>query len=206
MITWYFNVMNIYWYRFVRGFLYHVVFRYMGGIQVKGLDNFPKEGPVIILSNHISNLDAPAIACSMNREFFSMAKDELFRIVLMDKLISSLGAFPVKRGQGDMNAMKTAIRILKEGNALLIFPEGTRGKGDELLPLQSGFTLLVEKSNAVVLPVIISGTNKMGKDDFKGISCNIGKPLSYSDISCGTRSERRNTFVEKVQKAMQDLM
>lgn len=80
----------------------------------EGEGHIPKEGPVVLCSNHISNLDPPLVGITTTRQVYFMAKEELFRIPVLSGLIHRFGAFPVKRGAGDLKSLKTAIQLLKK--------------------------------------------------------------------------------------------
>ncbi len=128
------------------------------GYRIKGLENLPSEGPVIVACNHLSLWDPIIVGCTMNRPVYFMAKEELFELPVLGKLLPELGAFPVKRGQGDIGAIRKSIAVLKEGKVLGIFPEGTRSKSGELQEALSGIVLIMEKSKAPVLPVKVIGS------------------------------------------------
>ncbi|MGB9779383.1 MAG: lysophospholipid acyltransferase family protein [Caldanaerobacter sp.] len=149
-----------------------VIFR----IKVKGIENIPKKGPVIICPNHISLLDPPVVGALLNRRIYFMAKEELFRNPFLKLLLGTgLGAFPVKRGTADLSAIKTALNHLKKGRAVGIFPEGTRSKTGKLQKAEPGVAMLAIKSKAPVVPVGIKG--KYGL--FSKITINIGKPITF---------------------------
>ncbi|MDQ6807753.1 MAG: 1-acyl-sn-glycerol-3-phosphate acyltransferase, partial [Actinomycetota bacterium] len=113
----------VYW--IVRAFLqpfFHIYFRY----NRIGREHIPSEGPVIIASNHRSFLDPFVIGTMARRPMYYVAKSELFRHRWQSWILSSLGAFPVLRGTGDVDMIETAKAILARGDIVLMFPEGTR--------------------------------------------------------------------------------
>ncbi|MGB9678585.1 MAG: lysophospholipid acyltransferase family protein [Thermoanaerobacteraceae bacterium] len=149
-----------------------IIFR----IKVEGIQNIPEKGPIIICPNHISLLDPPVIGALINRRVYFMAKAELYKNPILGFLLKKgLGAFPVKRGTADFSAIKTALSYLKKGQAVGIFPEGTRSKNGKLKDAEAGVSLLAIKSRALVIPIGISG--KYGL--FSKINIRIGKPLSF---------------------------
>ena len=99
--------------------------------SAKGKENVPMEGPFLLCANHNSNMDPVLIAAGCKRQLTFMAKDELFHVPVLGKLIKALGAFPIKRGRGDAAAVMATLKIMKKGEATLIFPEGTRMKRGE---------------------------------------------------------------------------
>ncbi len=146
-------------------------------IKYTGKENVIKEGPFILAVNHKSLLDPILAGIACPRQLSFMAKAELFKNKLFGGLISRLGAFPIHRGSGDINALKTAFKILKNGGAMLIFPEGRRVKNGERPRAKSGVAVIAQKMNVPVIPVLIDGDYKwMNK-----ITVRIGEPISFEE-------------------------
>jgi len=137
------------------------VLRRWFGFQVEGRDHEPADGPVVVVCNHRSDLDPLVVGAALRRRVTFMAKQELFRVPGVRWWISACGAFPVRRGEADRQALRTALRILTAGGVLVMFPEGTRGVGPELRPPEPGAALLALRTGAAVLPVAITGTNEV---------------------------------------------
>jgi len=97
--------------------------------DVTGLEHFPREGAVILAANHVTNFDVFPMQFSIPRVIYFMAKSELFKNPIMDVLIRNLSGFPVQRGEKDQWAMDHALKILRHGQTLGMFPEGTRSRG-----------------------------------------------------------------------------
>ncbi|MFD1360574.1 lysophospholipid acyltransferase family protein [Lentibacillus salinarum] len=131
-------------------------------IRVIGKNNIPENGPVIICSNHISNLDPPVVGITSPRDIYFMAKGELFEKPFLGKLLSGIQAFPVKRGMGDRNALRKGLKILENGNTLGLFPEGSRSKAGQLGKPLAGAGFFALRSNAVIVPCAIIGPYKVG--------------------------------------------
>ncbi len=128
-------------------------------LEVVGSGLVPASGPVLIVSNHVSLLDPPLVGASAPRPLHFMAKEELFRVPLLGRLIRALNARPVRRDGSDMRALKAALALLQEGRALLVFPEGTRGvEGQPLREGKPGVGMLAVLSGAPVVPVFVSGS------------------------------------------------
>ena len=142
--------------------------------KIYGADNIPSSGPVIIVANHINVFDPLVVGCSINRQVHFLAKDELFNITGLGKLIRALGAFPIKRGGNDHKAIKTGLEYLKNEKVIGIFPEGTRSMTGEIGKGLPGAALFALKSDAKVVPIGIVTEYKY----FKSIIVNIGKPIS----------------------------
>lgn len=145
--------------------------------RVEGIENFPQDGKVIVYSNHTSNFDPMVLGVLMPRKIHFMAKEELFRIPVFGSLIKSLGAFPVKRGKVDISAIKQSIRILKEGQVLGMFPEGTRGQSGELQSFAHGIAAIAVRAQSPVIPVAING----GYRCFRPITVRVGRPIEYNE-------------------------
>ena len=118
-------------YSFIR-YLCNIIIHLKYKIELKGIDNFPKNGAVIVYSNHKSNWDPVIIGCLLKRPVFFMAKQELFRYPIFSFILRKLNAFPVNRGKPDRRAIRTALKVLEEEKVLGIFPEGTRSKDGTL--------------------------------------------------------------------------
>ena len=144
-------------------------------IEVIGRENIP-EGGCVVCVNHSNYSDPPLAALALGSKSFPaiMAKKELFQSLrLFANLISSLGAFPINREAADLTAIKTALKAIKGGQKLLIFPEGTRRRGEEDLAAKEGAALLAAKSRAPVLPIYLT-ENKKFRTHVRMI---IGKPF-----------------------------
>lgn len=135
------------------------IFRILFQIKVFGKKNIPKKGGFILVSNHVSYLDPVTLGVACPRKLNFMAKEELFRHSLFSRFISALGAFPVKRDSADLSALKEAMRRVRAGSVLTIFPEGSRridGTSDQP---QAGIGFLAAKLDVPVIPAFIKGTD-----------------------------------------------
>lgn len=133
--------------------LFFLLFR----VKLIGKENGRFDGKMIVYSNHCSNLDPIFMHLAVKPKVHFMAKKELFKNPLLRWLIVSLGAFPIDRGAGDTEAIKSAFKILKRGDTLGIFPEGTRSKTGKLGKFQSGAALIAIRTKSPLLPVYIRG-------------------------------------------------
>lgn len=141
--------------------------------RIYGAENVPNNGSVILIVNHINIFDPLVVACSIDRQVHFMAKDELFKIPILKRIITSFGAFPIKRGGSDRKAIKTGLELLKNDKIMGIFPEGTRSKTGEIGKGLPGAALFALKTDAAVIPIGLSSSYKF----FKPISINFGKPI-----------------------------
>ena len=168
-------------------------------LEVSGRTNIPKKGGFILASNHLSNLDPMILGVACYRELNFMAKEDLFRNGFFGRLISTVGAFPVKRDYGDVSAFKEAISRLKRGCALVIFPEGTRNQNTKNVQAQPGIGLLSSKANCPILPVFISGTDKAMPPGFRFIRPAKVK-VKFGRLLCFESSQPYELIASKVMQ------
>ena len=166
--------------------LYYIVpfcFKAILGQKVKGAENIPAEGGCIIASNHVTALDPTYIGGQTLRSLRYMAKDTIFKNKLFAKFLYWIGAFPVVRGSGGMEALDTAEKfITEEGKAVCIFIEGTRSKDGQLLRPKMGVAYLANKTKVPVVPVAIVGKGGKVPKAFGKMMVNIGKPIPYEEL------------------------
>ena len=147
-------------YRLVSALLVFPVFRGLFRGSTTGLEHVPKDGPLVVASNHGSHLDPPLLGHALGRPVAFMAKAELFAIPLLGAVIRACGAYPVRRGASDRDAIRTATAKLEEGWATGVFLDGTRqtnGRVNNPLP---GAALLAARSGAPLLPVAIVNSHR----------------------------------------------
>lgn len=186
-----------------------IVWRIMFRPRVVGAENIPATGPVLLAPIHRSNIDFAYLVFATNRKTFFMGKDSLWKIRPIGALIQLMGAFPVKRGTADRESLKNAQQVLNEGQALVLFPEGTRQEGDLVGPLFEGAMFIASRVGAPVIPVGLGNTEMAMR---KGAwfprpvrtTVVIGKPIQapISD-SRVTRSEL-NAATEELRIGLQE--
>jgi len=137
---------------------FHTVFS--RELQISGDERLPERGPVVVVSNHLSNLDPFIFGGFSRRTMFCMTKRELFRPRLVAWLLAGCNCFPVDRGAADRRALRIALDVLARGGRLLIFVEGTRARAPGMKRAESGVGFLVRRSRAPILPVAIWGTER----------------------------------------------
>lgn len=125
--------------------------------RVFGLKNVPQTGGVLLACNHQSFSDPVCAAIALNREASFMARDTLFLNPYFSRLISSLNAFPVKRGAADVGAVKEILRRLKAGKLVVVFPEGTRTMDGKIGKINANSLLIAKKARAAIVPTVIDG-------------------------------------------------
>jgi len=147
-------------------------------MEVIGRENFPKEGGVLLCTNHIHNFDPPIVGITAPRPIHFMAKEELFSVPALGKLLPHINAFPVKRGMSDREALRKGLAILKEGKVLGLFPEGTRSKTGELGKGLAGAGFFALRTDAQVVPCAIIGPYKA----FSRLKVVYGKPIDMNEL------------------------
>lgn len=183
-----------------------IVFQIIFGILfrpiVRGRENVPKTGGVIMAANHLSNWDPPMAGTYMPRPVAYMAKEELFKPAAAGAVIRALYAFPVKRGAADRSAIKTALGILKQGLCLGVFPEGTRSRDGKLGKAESGVALLAAMGKVPVVPTAIIGTNKIFQNGglLPRIKIIFGEPLYFEGKH--NDKEALNAFAAKIMSSI----
>ncbi len=153
-------------------------------LRVWGGHRIPREGPLLIISNHQSFLDPLLIgAATPRRQFFSLARSSLFTHAGFGWLIRLMNAIPVERGAADMSAMRRCIDVLKQGHALVIYPEGTRTKDGATGKFATGLMFMVKRASPSVLPIAVEGAYDVWPRDRKlphltgQIGVMIGHPI-----------------------------
>ncbi|MFC1947520.1 lysophospholipid acyltransferase family protein [Chloroflexota bacterium] len=149
------------WYYYIARYACIIFFRLFTSWRTEGLENVPQKGAVLIVSNHLSNADPPLVSVTLNRNTLFMAKEELFKNPILGYFMFGFGAFPVHRGQLDRKALRHAEKILSENQILAMFPEATRSKDAKLRTAYPGSALIAERNNVPIVPVAITGTEKL---------------------------------------------
>lgn len=171
------------WYRFCR-FLFCVYFRLYHRGRVYGAERLPQQGGFILAANHVSFLDPPFLGLACRREVFYLGRDTLFRNPVAGWILRSWNCVPVNRQRGDIGAMRTVMRLLGEGQAVLMFPEGARSRDGRLQEARPGIGMIVARSGASVVPMRIFGTERAlpcgaSLPRPAQVSVVFGEPFSY---------------------------
>ncbi len=136
------------------------IFRFLFRGQTTGISNLPKTGGVVVVSNHGSHLDPPILGHALGRPVAFMAKSELFKVPILSFIISACGAYPVKRGAGDREALRTASNRLLQGWATGVFLDGTRQDNGRVNDPKAGASLLSARTGCPILPVAIVNSHR----------------------------------------------
>lgn len=168
------------------GMLYRIfagLLRRIYRLEIRGAENEPKEGPLLVCCNHTAFSDVIVIAVSLHRQVHFFAKAELFKIPILRHFLRAMGAYPVKRGQADVQSIKHTLSLLKEDHVVGIFPQGHRYPGvhPSETPVRFGVALMAARSQADVLPIAIS-TKGYRLRAFRRTVVTIGKPLTCEEL------------------------
>lgn len=163
--------------------------------RVIGAENMIEEGPCIIAANHCSYLDPPLVGVACKRAIHYLARKSLLDIPVLGPILPQLNVIPVDQKNADRSALMGAIRVVRNGGAVLIFPEGTRSLDGTLQPAQAGIGMIAAKTGAPVVPVKILGSFKALPRDkliprIVSIQVRIGERLGFSE----TELQNRNIY------------
>lgn len=183
--------------------LYAIVVKIAFFMRIEGRENVPRDRNCVLMGNHQCLLDPVTLAlCVPDREIHFMGKKELFENKLLGWVFRKVHGFPVDRGNLDMAAIRTAMGVLKDGDTLGIFPEGTRSKTGHMLPLLGGASLLALKSGCDVVPVYIEGNYR----PFRCMTVHVGKPVPMDDLRAGRMNrETCDELTHRIEAAFAQL-
>ncbi len=157
--------------------------RFLFGISVEGAENEPADVTCLICANHISEADPVMLGASLKHNPRYMAKKELMRIPVLKQLITALGAFPIDRGGSDVGAIKRTVEMLKNGESVIMFPQGTRCRGvdPETTKVKHGCALIALRADVPVLPILIR-TRRYKVRLFQRTVIRIGTPIDPQEL------------------------
>jgi 1-acyl-sn-glycerol-3-phosphate acyltransferase len=152
-----------------------ICFKLIYKVEIKNKELIPETGPVLVCAAHHSILDMFFLGYKLNRWINWMAKEELFKNPVLSYVLKKLGAFPVKRGKGDVGSIKTAYKLLEQGEVVGIFPQGTRTKTleSQKARIKPGAAMLAVNTGVKILPAAVKGSLK----PFSRIKVIFGEPF-----------------------------
>ena len=169
--------------------------------EIIGLENVPKEGPLIFCGNHRSYLDPPLLVATAKRDMKFLAKEELYKNKFLAFLGWAFEAIPVKRDEKDISAIKTSLKDLKEGKCIALFPEGTRNGLEKGEKVKDGVAFFALRSGAKIVPCGIKG----GTKEHRKVTITYGKPLDYSKYKGSKDKEILDKITNEVMDNIIDL-
>ena len=172
-------------------FFFNIFYPY----KIHGKENIP-EGGAVFVCNHFRAVDCGFVADAYSKDIYFLAKKELFKNKFLAKIIKSYGGIPVDRDNPDMKSMLAAIKVLKEGHKLTIFPEGTRNKSGttELQPIKGGSMIFAVKAKCPIVPLMLSGKARF----MRRTHLIIGKPFELSDYYAKKLCDSDLSEMEKI--------
>ena len=197
-------------YYFGRGLIRFLVF-FFATWTVKGKENLPSQGPLLIVCNHNHIADSPIVASSIPRKSVFMAKEDLWHNVWSRYWVENFGAFPVKRDGFDRDAIRRAEHWLQQGMAVIMFPEGTRSPDGRMIPALPGAALIASHLNVPILPVAITGSDKLRNLGWcflhhPRITLTIGKPFNLPPAEGKSTREQRQQMIDFIMRKIAALL
>ena len=182
--------------RVIIKFIFKIIAIILYRPKIVGKENLPKDTGALICPNHVHNLDSAVIVAMFKRKVNVLAKEELFKNAFIRWIADIFGVYPVKRGRADLQAIKISLKLLKNDELLLMFPEGTRHGLDKGKKPKNGAVLIAATAGKPIIPIGIQGSFK----PFRKVIVNIGKPIDYSKYSEEVKEK------EQASKLTQELM
>lgn len=182
----------------------------VGRVHATGVPNMPRDGGVVLVSNHLSMLDPLILGALMSRQLHFMCKEELFRIPVLGWYLVHAGTFPIRRGEADRQALRHAEDLLRAGKVVMIFPEGHRSDKIGAQEARSGAVMLAGRTNCPIVPAAITGTehlrlNRPFADVARGflsrprITVTVGEPVWFPRGGGGSaRNAHAATLMRKI--------
>jgi 1-acyl-sn-glycerol-3-phosphate acyltransferase len=172
-------------------------------LRVYGAERVPAQGGLVVAANHFSWIDPPALGAASPRTLYYMAKIEAHRVPGLGQLMRSFGAFPVRRGESDRDAVRTMREIVRDGNALGMFAEGTRQRSGVPGPVQPGSAMVAITEGVPLVPAAIHGSFDWRPGTFKPVSIAWGEPLGFDGLPRGGRGYREASV--EVERKLREL-
>ena len=171
-----------------------IIFKIIYRIKITEIGKIPEKGEVILSANHTHIFDPICLAILTNRQIFFVAKNNLFKNKFFAKILSTLGVIPIDRENTDIKAIKSCFKVLRKGNILGIFPEGTRVKNVDIKNMKKGVALIAIKNNTNIIPIHIDATYKI----FSKINIKIYEKISMDKFENMDESEAIDKITENL--------
>ena len=183
--------------------------RLVSRVRVSGRERVPREGPLLIVANHLSWYDPLLLGVVMPRRIWFFTKEEVFRWPFVGWLCRTTGQIAVYRGESDRAALERALAYLSEGRALVFFPEGTVERQEVMIAAHTGVAMLALRSGATILPVAHAGTRRIlrrGRGWFPRVTIRIGQPYRPVLEEGMTRKAALQTVTQEVMQRIAEMM
>jgi cytidylate kinase len=184
-----------------------IFFRLCFRLKIYGLEHF-RSGSGVLAANHVSFYDPQVLSISCPEEVHFLAKQSLFTIPLLGRLIRCLNSHPVSRGASDAQTFKLILHLLAEGKKVILFPEGSRSETGQLLPFERGLGFLVQKAECRIFPVYLYGTyeawpiQKKWPKLFGKMACIFGSPIEWEEFVALDKKTAQQAVAERTEQAL----
>lgn len=179
--------------------LLRLLMRWLLRFEITHIENVPPTGPVVVIINHIAFLDPVIVLGSFPRLVIPMAKQETFELFIFGSLTKTYGTIPVHRGELDLNAIKTALKVLKNDGVVLVAPEGTRSPSYQMQRGKEGAAMLALRSGATIVPIGVTGTHRVKDSWLKlrraPVRLTVGTPFCLRSPDHQRRANRTELSV-----------
>jgi 1-acyl-sn-glycerol-3-phosphate acyltransferase len=162
-------------------------------LRVYGVENVPLEGGLVLAVNHLSFVDPPAVGAAMPRRIYYMAKSELHKVPGLAQLIRFFGTFAVKRGESDRDAVRMMREVVRRGEALGVFVEGTRQRNGIPGAAKPGAAMVALQERVPVLPMAIRGSYGWRPWNLRAVDIAIGEPMRFDDVPANGKGYKEAT-------------
>jgi 1-acyl-sn-glycerol-3-phosphate acyltransferase len=201
----------MHWFYYFGRVLIHILVFPFASWAVKGRENIPAQGPLLVVCNHLHLADPPIVADSIKLKAVIMAKEELWRHSWSRYFVENFGAFPVRRGGVDREAIRQAENWLKQGVSLIMFPEGTRSSNARLQQAFPGAALIALRLGVPILPVSIAGTEKLNHLlrclwHRAKITVTIGLPFKPPSPDGKLTRDRRSELTDEIMQRIASIL
>ena len=188
-----------------------VFYNIFARLKVEGKEWVPPRGPLIIVCNHLSNADPPMLVGTIPRRLRFMGKQGLFSNPITALFFNGMGVHPVDRSQADITALRWAINMLKQDEAIILFPEGTRSRSGQMNRGKPGVAYVAAKSQALILPVAITGTENIKKFwrivfPLCRVNVRIGQPFSLPTVEGNLSRDLLGNLTDMIMERISGLL
>lgn len=180
-------------------------------VEVRGKENLPKEGPVVYIVNHVGLYDSPVVAALIDDPLVFIGKAETKKMPIIGRWFDAMGCIYIHRDdmKQSLQAILEGIKELKEGQSIIIFPEGTRSKGSEMAEFKAGSFKLATKANVPIVPIAIKNTHKVleekGRIEKATVYVNVGEMIDVAALSAEEKKELPKRVESKVRELLKEM-